>query len=120
MSKKLSFTKYESEVLPGYRKNINLAESSEDVKKFFVYAATKLLTMVYAEKFTFRYEDISLLLDGSPPYTLNSRLLENGEFTCIWFESDLPQLIDRLAVSAVNRCKRLEKHPEKQNSKIRM
>ena len=37
MARQLSFSKYEQELRPELRQNLNIAESTEDVKKFFVY-----------------------------------------------------------------------------------
>ena len=42
MSKRLSYTKYEQELLPDFRAKINRAESTEDVKKFFVRTIQEL------------------------------------------------------------------------------
>ena len=37
MTKQISFTKIENDLLPKFRKAIGAAESTEDVKKFFIY-----------------------------------------------------------------------------------
>ena len=42
MARQLSFSKYEQELRPELRQNLNIAESTEDVKKFFVYTIQKL------------------------------------------------------------------------------
>jgi len=42
MTKQISFTKQENELLPDYRNKLNQAESVEDVRKFFIYAANEL------------------------------------------------------------------------------
>ena len=49
MSRQLSFTKIEKELLPAYRQKMGSAESTEDVKKFFVYIVQELLNKAYAE-----------------------------------------------------------------------
>ena len=46
MARQLSFSKYEQELRPELRQNLNIAESTEDVKKFFVYTIQKLFGKV--------------------------------------------------------------------------
>jgi hypothetical protein len=118
MAKQLSFTKYEHQVIPRFREKISKAESTEDVKKFFIYTAMELFENIFAGKMSFEYEDIALMPHATPPYTLNKRLVSSGDFTSVWNDSDLPHLIGRLAERAVNRYKHLEKHPEKTDAKI--
>ncbi len=36
MSKQISYSKYGNQVLPHFRERLNKAESTEDLKKFFV------------------------------------------------------------------------------------
>jgi hypothetical protein len=43
MTKQIFFSKYEQKVLPNFRQKINEAESTEDVKKFFIYTVKELL-----------------------------------------------------------------------------
>jgi len=40
-----------------FRQKINEAESTEDVKKFFIYTVKELLESILPEKFGFGYED---------------------------------------------------------------
>lgn len=121
MTKQLSFSKFEHAVLPSFRKNINLAESSEDVKKFFVYTTQRLFGDIFAGALTFHYTDIALTPKGvEQNYVVSDRLLTSADFNALWQGSDLPQVLNRLAATAVNRCKHLEKHPEKTAAKIRM
>ena len=47
MSQMLSLTKYEHEVIPGLRDQLNHAESVEDVKKFFDYSMRELFDRVF-------------------------------------------------------------------------
>ncbi len=120
MAKQLSFTKYEHEVLPDYRQKLNMAESTEDVKKFFVYTVMELLDKIFEGEMQFKYDDVALMQSSSPPYSINQRLLSTETFLSVWNHSDLPNLIERLAESAANRYKHLEKHPEKTDAKIRI
>jgi len=50
MTKQLSFTKYEHKILPNFRQKISKAESTEDVKKFFVYTAKELFENILKDK----------------------------------------------------------------------
>jgi hypothetical protein len=119
MAQQISFTKYENEVLPDFRKKLNLAESTEDVINFFAYTTMELFKSVFADKVDFGHEDITLILDREPYYKVNKRLFASDEFTSIWNDSDLSRVIGRFAKSAMNRFKRLEKYSEKSDTKIR-
>jgi hypothetical protein len=120
MTRRLSFTKYEQKSLPDFRQRINHTESIEDVKKFFAYAVIDLLNDVFEEKIRFDYNDFILKPDLEPYFTVSRRLLSNTEFSSLWSISDLPQVVGRLAEPAGHRCKRLSKHAQKTDAKIRM
>jgi hypothetical protein len=120
MAKQLSFTKHEHEVLPDLRQKLNKAESTEDVKKFFIYTALELLEKIFEGEMHFDYEDIALTPGSTSNYTVSQRLLSSEAFTSVWNHSDLPNLMGRLAESAINRYRHLEKHPEKTDAKIRI
>jgi len=120
MAKRLSFSKNEQDILPEFRQRINLAESTEDVKKFFVYTVTELFNHVFAGDIDFVYEDIELQFSEEPYFSVSDRLLSQNNFSSIWDCSDLPNVVARFARTAIKRCKRLEKHPEKTDAKIRM
>ena len=119
MSPQISFTKYENEVLPDFRKKLNLAESTEDVINCFVQTIMELCNSIFEGKIDFDYEDITLRLDHEPHYKINKRLFNSDEFTSAWNASDLSRVIGRFAKSAMNRYKRLEKYSEKTDTKIR-
>jgi len=120
MTKQLSFTRYEHEALPTFRERISKAESTEDVKKFFVYTAKELFESIFDGKIEFEYEDFTLVRHHAPYYRLSKRVLSLRDFRYIWNDSDLPRVIRRLAESAVRRWKHLGKHPEKTEAKIRI
>lgn len=119
MSRQVSFTKYERKILPDYRQRISSAESSQDVKKFFVYMVEMLFSEIFGDKITLENNDIKLTPGQSRGYQLSKRLRTNPEFTETWKSSDLSDLLDRMAEVACNRYRHLEKHPEKTSSKIR-
>jgi len=119
MSPQISFTKYENEVLPDFRKKLNLAESTEDVINFFGHTITELGKSIFEGKIDIDYEDITLIFDHEPHYKINQRLFNSDEFTSVWNASDLSRVIGRFAKSAMNRYKRLEKYSETTDTKIR-
>lgn len=118
MGKQLSFSKYEQEVRRPFREMINSAESAEDVKKFFVYAFQDLLDKALQGKIAVEYEDVLLELDEKSGYSIGNRLWGNHDFVLAWKNSDLAQIVGRLAEFAIKRYKRLEKHRDKTEAKI--
>ncbi|MFP4159512.1 MAG: hypothetical protein ACLFQ9_07885 [Desulfobacterales bacterium] len=118
MSKQTSFTKHERKVLPEFRKKINNSESTEDVKKFFSYTAASLFKEILPEDVTVEFDDVRLAPDDDPPFELSDRIMAVHEFSSAWENSDLSNVLDRFAEAALNRYRRLEKNPEKTDSKI--
>lgn len=119
MAEMLSFTKFENEILPNYRNKLNTAESTEDVKKFFCYSIKELFEKIFEDRLSVGYEDIALDTEDAPGYTLSENITNNDAFTTVWGKSDLSHILERLAESAVNRFRRLQKNPEKTEAKIR-
>jgi len=119
-----SFSKIEKELLPAFRQQIGSAESTEDVKKFFVHTIQELVRMASDGALMPRYEDIRLHhvleSEGEPRFGLGENLMTDPQFVSVWSVSDLPHIVDRFATSACNRYKHLEKNPEKTEAKIRM
>ncbi len=118
MTRQISFTKYEKKIVPDFRNKINSAESTEDVKKFFSQMLRSLFDEISGDKIAIDEEDIILKPGKNPPYTIGERLKNNPDFLRLWKDSDLSHLINKLAETASNRCKRLEKHPEKTDTKV--
>lgn len=120
MSRQLSFTKIENELRPDFRQKMSKAESTEDVKKFFVYTAMKLMKEVFGDDIKLEYDDIVFVPSAAPYYRINDDITEMDRFKSIWEESDLPQVLNRFAESAANHFNHLTKNPDKTESKIRM
>jgi hypothetical protein len=118
MTKQLSFSGYEREILPQFREKLNKAESTEDVKKFFIRTVKELFNKIIDGKIKIEAKDIGLLPDSEACYYMNKRLRTHELLKSYWDESDLPRVIHRLAESAAGRYKHLEKHPEKTQAKI--
>ncbi len=119
MAKIKSFTNIEHELLPDFRKNMGLSESTEDVRKFFFYTVRDLFEQILEGSVHPEYEDITLVPDQEPPFILSDRLKENEKLKELWDSSDLLHIINRFAEAAVNHYRHLEKHPEKTEAKIR-
>jgi len=123
MTVQLSFSKIEKELLPAFRQQIGSAESTEDVKKFFIHTILDLVARACGDDVKPRYEDIHLKDTGNSDeckFSFSDSLTANPKFSSIWGESDLQHIVDRFAVAACNRYKHLKKNPEKTEAKIRM
>ena len=120
MVRQLSYTKYENEILPEFRQKLNQAESTEDVKKFFIQTMRILFEKILEKKVVIDDEDISLMVNETPHFKIGRRFHSSDELKSLWIDSDLSNVLDRLAKSAVKRYKRLDRHLEKTSSKIRM
>jgi len=119
MTKRISFVKHLNKILPKFRENMSSSESTEDVKKFFMYAVKELLEEILEKDIDINEDDLILVPDKPPYFKISNRLISQIKKE-VWKESDLPHLIEKLADAAVGRYKHLEKHPEKTESKIRM
>ena len=115
---KVSFTKQENEVRSDFRAKISAAESTEDVKKFFVQTITRLFDMVFDGKVRTEYEDIALDPGREEGFRLSERLRKNSRFEETWNSSDLSGILRRFAGTANNRMTHLEKKPEKTEAKM--
>jgi hypothetical protein len=120
MSQQQSFTKIENELLPKFRKMINEAESTEDIKKFFCYCIQELLESAFAGRLKVEYEDVALDPEGDPPFQIDKRITSHEHFIEVWNASDLPQIVGRFSSISLNHYRHIEKNPEKTEAKIRM
>lgn len=120
MTKQLSFMKSMHEILPHFRRRLNNAESTEDVKKFFTYTIMELFEKILPDQNLLTYEDIDLLPGNVPPYTLSDRIINRYEVSQALETSDLKDILHKLAETASKRYIHLEKNPEKTESKIRL
>ena len=118
MARQLSYSKYEQELRPELRQNLNIAESTEDVKKFIVYTIQKLFGRVLEGKDPFHYEDIQLMPLEQSGFIISDKVLEDPEFAAVWKNSDLSNIVKRIADAASNRHNHLLKNPAKTESKI--
>ena len=120
MTKQISFSKYGNQVLPHFRERLSKAESTEDLKKFFVYTSRELFAQIFAGGVEINYEDISLTPNDPPHYTISERLMADRRFTDTWKDSDLKRIMADLAGAAMKRYTHLARNPGKTEAKIRM
>jgi hypothetical protein len=120
MTDRISFTRYENVIYPSFRQKVQRAESTVDVRNSFALATRELLQSSFEGKMNFRDDDIELLPESDERFVISKRLLSSTAFKSVWENSDLRRVIDRFADVAIGRCKRLQKHPEKTDAKIRM
>jgi len=118
VKRQFSFSKYEQGVRPMLRENLNRAESTEDVKKFFVYAFRDLMNRVSEGRVAVEYEDILLDLLERDGYSIGDRLVATPDFVSLWNNSDLPHIVKRMAESAIKRHKYLDRHRDKTETKM--
>lgn len=116
MADQKSFTKFENEVVPQYRKNVAAAETVEEVRKYFARTVCELLEKASGETVRCRHEDVTLQPAAAPHYTLSSELTGQPAFQALSKNSDLAAILSRLAEPAVHRHTHLAKHPEKTNT----
>ncbi|HKL83039.1 MAG TPA: hypothetical protein VJ879_11035 [Desulfobacter sp.] len=119
MTKQISFSKHENEVLHGFRNKMNNAESTEDVKKFFNYTVIKLLNDIFENSVKIDSEDIRLETDGKKSYLIEDSLLKQERFQNIWNNSDIKRILGTFADISLKRYKHLETNPEKTKLKIK-
>ena len=121
MTKVASYTKIENGLLPRFRESMNLAESTADVQKFFVYTMLDLLNNVLSDGdggFELAYEDIALAPGETPAYVFSPRLAGHAPLAAILKESDLPAILSRFAEVATRQYQYLSKKPEKTEAKM--
>ena len=119
MTTQFSFSKIENELLPGFRKRIGAAESSEDVKKFYIYTMQDLFRQAFSGNLNLEYGDVSLQPTQNQPFALSQRIKERADFVAIWKNSDLSHVMTRFSETAIHRYRHLEKNPAKTEAKIR-
>ena len=98
MTQMMSLTKYEHKVLPKLRDQLNQAESVEDVKKFFIGTIQEFLGIATNGNVSAAYEDISLLPDQEPHYSLAAPVTDSAAIKELE-NSDLKAILQRLAKS---------------------
>ena len=118
MTQMMSLTKYEHQVLPKLRQQLNISESVEDVKKFFIGAVQEFLRSATNNDVEAEFDEIELCPDQHPAFALASELEENATMQELK-ASDMYAILGRLAEQAANRYTHLSKNTVKTNLKIK-
>ena len=118
MTQQVSFSKYEQELRREYRQRINSAESTEDVKKFFVRAVIELFEKALGRKVEADYDDVYLDPRRKDGFIISKGVWTISGFVSAWEKSDLPEIVERMAEFAIKRHKRLDAHRDKTEAKM--
>ena len=118
MKKGKSFAKHEQDVRALFRSNLGKAESDEDVKKFFTYAVKELFDATLEKKVTVDQNDFWLDSEEKDGFSLSDHLLQDETFLEAWKNTDLHQIVKRMAETAHKQCLHFEKHRDKTERKM--
>jgi hypothetical protein len=119
MTKQWSFKAQQREVEPQYRSQIDAAESTEDVKKFYERTMFDFLTRAIGDQVDVQPGDVVLNPDEKQGYQVVLRLRDDEGFNRMHAQSDLPDIMLLLTERALNRYKYLvTKQPGKTEKKI--
>jgi hypothetical protein len=120
MARQISFASIGNEFLHKMRDQISNSEDKIDLGNSFSYVVSGFLSKVFEEQ-EIIIEDNSVLFDPEAEdyYSINSELLDQGNFAEMWYNSDLPNVIKKFADSTYHRYIHLNKHKEKTDRKIR-
>ncbi|MBN2719308.1 MAG: hypothetical protein JXX14_25890 [Deltaproteobacteria bacterium] len=119
MATRISYNRFENDLMHQYRSQMSGAESSSDVEKFFDYTVRSLCDKIFDGNIKINQQDIQYTQDGESLYQVHRRLLDSKLFADVWENSDLPKIVERFAQTAHHRAIHLDKHREKTNLKIR-
>ena len=118
MSDKASYTKIENELAHSFRQRVNSAEDIGDVQKAFDAFLQTLLSRVSGTEVILDQGDVRVDPDAPDGFVLGPGLTRKADYARFLEHSDLPDILRRQAVEAVNRIKHLLKHTERAEAKI--
>lgn len=118
MNKHISYSHVENEIRARFRHDLNQAESSGDVRKFFAYAVQELIDKALGGKTFVDYGEIELAGSQEQAYIIHKRLLHDLTFMDAWYNTDLPTIIKRLAMTAVKHRKHFTQIPAKTEAEM--
>jgi hypothetical protein len=118
MTVQSSFTKVRNDLMHGFREKMSRAESTEDVRKFYVNTMLDLISRVVGQNTTLNPDDIRLSPESTDGYFLNPTVIDHPHFRAAWNDSDLPHIMDDFTQKALNRYSRLSTGNEKTRLKI--
>jgi hypothetical protein len=115
----MSFKMHQRDVEPRYRVQIDAAESTEDVRKFFERTVLDFLEKAIGDQVEIQPGAVTFDPDNAPGYPLSARGRENEDFRRVEGESDLSAILALLSGRALNRYKHLTtRHPDKTEAKM--
>lgn len=118
MTRTLSFTKFEHELLPHYREALNSAESNEVVRAAFAATARDLCAGAVQDDAAIGPDDFRLDPVAGDGFVVSERLRRQPGFTALIEGSDLGRILKRLAELAIKRHKHLAKHLERTETQL--
>ena len=120
MDKNISFSSSEKEFSHLLRSRINHSEDAVDLGNYFSATILEMNKSIAAPVFTdITREDILFSPSGKHHYSISDRLSARSDFRGLWFNSDLPSIIERFAQCVNHHYVHLAGHPEKTVLKIR-
>ena len=119
MTRRVSFTSVERELIPEFREKINHAEGVIDLENFFSHTVLKLLHKAMDGGFPLMPDDIQFAPENKTGYKISIRLQKDKLYQDLRENSDLEQIIYKFASAVAKRYVRFRKHPEKTPSNIR-
>lgn len=118
MKSHISFTKAENAVRHEFWQNLNNAESTEDISKFFVYAVQDLIEFAFNERVTVEFDDIRLMPEQEDGFVLSADFRQNRDIAEALESTDLHAVLVRFAATAIKHSRHLDKHRDKPESTI--
>ncbi len=119
MTRRMSFTSAEKELIPEFREKLNHAEGVIDLKNFFSHTVIKLLHKAMNGGLPLMPDDIQFAPESDTGYKISPRLQNDRLYQDLSENSDLEQIIRKFASATAKRYARFRKHPEKSPSNIR-
>jgi len=118
MTRQSSFSKLRKEMMPGFREKMQMAESTEDVKKFYSETMRQLLDRLASHYDPVLPDDVRLSPDSTDGYFINPAIMDRPPLRAAWSESDLPYILDDFTSVALHRHAHLTKGSGKPRRKI--
>jgi len=119
MTRRVSFTSTEKELIPEFRQKLNNAEGVIDLENFFSQTIIKLLHKTMNGGLPLMPDDIQFAPETRTGYRISTRLQKDKLYRDLLENSDLEQIIRKFALATVKRYAHFRKHPEKTPSNIR-
>ncbi len=119
MTRRVSFTSTERELIPEFREKINTAEGVIDLENFFSHTVLKLLHKALSGGLPLTPEDIQFVPESEAGYKISTRLQQDELYKELLENSDLELIIRKFASATAKRYTRFRKHPGKTPSNIR-